>query len=369
MADVITLTPEQENIILEAFNKPDVPSIVDLIKLAFPGTEADGRSKWGRAIKILLSQRGLKATTTTEYIPVEKIELNDAQKEFIRNNRATMNPMEMGKILFNNPALSNLNIETRTISEYIKSLDITSPLPEIVAAPVNDVPEGEYSPPKSISGALQRVDKYVFTHGIDKETMTAQQKAGLEALLSYLNTFRFVHQINLYESQASRNLFESSFVRYTYDKPDLTEEEVDQYINVSHDNVSMSSTQVRMEHLSAMMDEVTTQDVDERARISMSLVEAINSLSTEYNQIAKRQQSLLGDLKQKRSDRIAQLRSANASILNLVQLWKEERSRLKLIHLADAKKELLKKSVGELSEMSELHARVLGLNPEEIING
>ena len=45
-----------------------------------------------------------------------------------------------------------------------------------------------------------------------------------------MHTFRFLHQIGTYNIETDRELFESSFVRYTWDKPDLTQEEVDQYI-------------------------------------------------------------------------------------------------------------------------------------------
>jgi hypothetical protein len=280
-----------------------------------------------------------------------------------------MAPVEMARILFNNPSISNLHVETRSVAECLRGIQVDRNA--INYGVQNDVPLEDYRAPKTVAGALQRVDKYVFSHGINKEQMTAQQKAGLEALLSYLNTFRFVNQINLYENQTARDLFESSFVRYTYDKPDLTEEEVDQYINVSHDNVAMAATQTRVERLSGMLDDSGTGsgDATDRARISMSLVEAIGQLNTELNQVAKRQKDLLGDLKQKRSDRIAALRSANASILNLVQLWKEEKSRKKLIHLAEARKKLVEKSFNELSAMEEVKARILGLDPNEILNG
>lgn len=368
--DKIILTPEQEKLVLDAFQaqgNQKSPSISDLVHLAFPTLQdVDGRSLQGRAIKTLLANQGLKATVKSQYSPVAKIELNDHQKEFITNNKIAMSAVEMAKILFNNSQLSNLNIETRCVAEFLRTVQSDEDVARVGQV---DTPLDDYHPPKTIAGVLQRVDKYVFNHGINKESLSAQHKSNLSALLSYLNIFRFINQINLYESQNARDLFESSFVRYTYDKPDLTEEEVDQYINVSHDNVAMAATQVRMEHLSTMLDEGTGSNADERARISMSLVESIGNLSTELNQVAKRQQALLGDLKQKRSDRIASLRSANASILNLVQLWKEEVSRKKLIHLADARKELLKRSADELSDLDEVRCRIMGINMDEIING
>ena len=308
----------------------------------------------------------MKAATKTVYTPVDRIELTEVQKEFIRNNKIAMGAVEMAKILFSNESLNNLNIETRAVAEYLRTVQSAEDIANVGRV---DVPTEDYRPPKTVAGVLQRVDKYVFNHGINKDGMTAQQKAGLEALLAYLNTFRFVNQINLYETQTARDLFESSFVRYCYDKPDLTEEEVDQYINVSHDNVAMAATQTRVERLALMLDEAGRGSADERARISMSLVEAIGQLNTELNQVAKRQKDLLGDLKQKRSDRIAALRSANASILNLVQLWKEEKTRLKLIHLADARKKMVEKAANELAGMEEIKARILGLDMNDILHG
>jgi len=368
--DNLTLTPEQEQLIISAFNNKtgrDIPSITELVHIAFPDQPLlDGRSLQGRIIKALLVSRGLRAQTRSAYAPVDKIELTDHHKEFINSVKGDMTAVEMAKIIFGNNALTNLNMETRVVAEYLRSIQNEE---DVARRGTVDVPSDNYKPPRSITGVLQRVDKFVFNHGIQKDQMTAQQKAGLEALLSYLNTFRFGHQINLYETQTARDLFESSFVRYTYDKPDLTEEEVDQYINVSHDNVAMAATQVRMERLSTMLDNTTCDNPDERARISMGLVESIGKLSVELNQVAKRQQGLLGDLKQKRSDRIAALRSANASILNLVQLWKEEKSRKKLIVLAEARQKALENAAHDLSTMEEIKARIMGIDIDEIVRG
>jgi hypothetical protein len=363
----IQLTPEQETLIWEAFSKDlsNPPSITELVKLAFPTLQdADGRGKEGRAIKSLLAVRGVKARTTNEYQPVPRIELPENHKEFIRNNRDKMTPVDLARTIFNVPDLNNSSVEARSVAEYMRTLPAIQNLSSTLA----DVPEDDYRPPKSVAGVLQKVDKYIFHHPIKKDEMTAAHKNALEALLAYMNTFRFVHQINLYESQTNRDLFESSFVRYCYDKADLTEEEVDQYIVLSHEAVNSSSIQTRIERLQALMEESTGNDND-RARISMSLVEAINTLQTEYNQCVNRTNTLLNSLKQKRSDRLAELRAGNASILNLIQVWKEEKSRHKLIHIADLRKAVLEKAAEELSTVEDVKARIMGHNPTELIHG
>ena len=64
------------------------------------------------------------------------------------------------------------------------------------------------------------------------------------------------------------------------------------------------------------------------------MVEAINTAQNEYHQSVNRQQKLLESLKEKRSDRLKNQLKENASILNLVEMWKSEESRTKMIKLA-----------------------------------
>ena len=197
--------------------------------------------------------------------------------------------------------------------------------------------------------------------------MLSREKKNVETLMKYLNTYRFVHQMNTYSSQIDRELFESSFVRYTYDKPDLTEEEVDQYIVMCIEVCIASNIQTRVERLQNMLDD--TADDTEGRRISMGLVEAISSRQQEYNQCVNRQQKLLESLKEKRSARLSKQVKENASIVNLVQLWKEEESRKKLLALAELRKKAVKQETEKLSSMDEIKARILGLSEEEVLDG
>jgi len=98
-------------------------------------------------------------------------------------------------------------------------------------------------------------------------------------------------------------------------------------------------------------------------------VEAVNSARTEYNQCVGRQQKLLNDLKVKRSERISKQVKENASILNLVQLWKDDESRKEMIKMADMRREVLKTEINKLSSMDDVKARIFGLTEEEVLDG
>jgi hypothetical protein len=104
-------------------------------------------------------------------------------------------------------------------------------------------------------------------------------------------------------------------------------------------------------------------------RIPMPLIEAVTSARTEYNQCVTRQQKLLNDLKVKRSERLSNLVKENASILNLVQMWKDEDTRKEMIKMADMRREILKGEVGRLSSMDDVKARIFGLTEEEVLDG
>lgn len=359
----IDLTQEQKDLIIKTWNdrKDNPPSLQELTQIAFPDIpNVDGRSKQGKAVKNFLASRELKVKTKSEYTPKDRIDFTQDQKDYIVNNAAMMTAVDLARELFNNYGLTNLSIEARSIQEYLDSL------PKNIQSNTSDREDdqGEYKPPKNLERALVRVNKYVL-NGLDKDKLTARQKKDLTSLISYLHTFRFSHQIGTYLTNEDRELFESSFIRYAYDKGDLTQEEVDQYIILSTEVVISANIQRTIQTLQEQID----NEVSSGNRIPMPLIEAVTSARTEYNQCVTRQQKLLNDLKVKRSERLSNQVKENASILNLVQMWKDEETRKEMIKMADMRREILKGEVGRLSSMDDVKARIFGLTEEEVLDG
>ena len=355
----LELTENQKALILKEWNSrlQNPPSLLKLTNIAFPDRKVDGRSKEGRAIKSFLASQDLKARGSHVYKAKDKIKLTEDQEEFIKNHVENMGANDISRIIFKNNELIPLSQETRTVNEYIKTLDLdTFQDPE-------DIPNSDYKPPKTFDRAFFRINKYL-NNVLDKKQLSPKQNKDIKALIGYLNTYRFCHQINSYSTETSRELFESCFIRYTYDKHDLTQEEVDQYIVLSAEVVIASTIQRRVERLQELLD-AAAEDSDGR-RLAMSMVEAISSAQTEYNQCINRQTKLLSDLKEKRSDKLKKAISANASILNLVEVWKSEEGRKKLIKLAELRKEVVKEEVDRLTSMDEIKARILGLNEGDV---
>lgn len=357
----VVLTDEQEAQMLSMWNaSPNTPPGLKQLTQRLFGHECDGRSLEGRAVKRALAKHSLRAKST--YDKERELVLSEEQKIYITNNVKSMSAIEMARILFNDPHLSPLHGEVRIVNSYIKSI-----LPTVAFSPgqINEPPAGPYEPPKTITEALTRVNSYINLT-FDKDKLTPQQKKNLWMLIGYMHTYRFIAQMNTYVSENDRKLAEDAFVRATFDKPDLAQEEIDQYIEYANQVVNGFIVQRRSNQLQANLEDIASSN-DDNLKISMSLVEAIGKAGTEYQQCLGRQQKLLDDLKEKRSARLGKQIKENASILNLIQAWRSEEGRKELMKHAEKEQAAVASEVEKLSSLSDLKCRVLGLSKDEIM--
>lgn len=361
------LTSEQELILLDAWNKnpSNPPSLKELTQLIYGG-DFDGRSDEGKSVKQCLAKHNLRAKAASDADrKTDKIILSDEQKLYIVNNIDLNSSLDVAKIIFANPSLTNLNAETRAVNEFVKTLDtkIIYGGKEAVGA----VPSGDYEPPKTLDKALKKINEYVsFVQGVNN--LNAQQKKCVDKLIEYLHTYSFIRLMNTYDSQYDRKTCEDAFIRYTYDKPDLTQEEIDQYVELSNHIVQGYKIQRRSETLQKQLETITSNDA-EQMKISMSLVEAIGKASTEYHQCLDRRKKLLESLTQKRSSRLDSQIKESASILNLVQMWKNEEERQELLKIAALEQKSIADEVERISNISEIKARLMGLTKEQALYG
>ena len=263
--DEIVLAPEQEVSIDDFYEDKGVTAIKELVGLIFPNIDEkfrDGRSIYGKAIKSYLASKGKKTVATSD--KKEGYNLNQEERDFLYNNCSTMKVSDMCETLYGEK-INPSDRRFRACSDFVKTIDGKVVLSEIV----REVSPSDYLPPKNETKAISRINKYVH-EGIDKNNLKASDKKNISRLIAYMHTYRFLHQISNYASQDNRELFESSFVRYTHDKPDLTQEEVDQYIVLSAEVVIASNIQVRVERLQELLDQAAEET--EGKRMAMSLL-------------------------------------------------------------------------------------------------
>jgi hypothetical protein len=368
------LYDEQKQRIRDCISLNPDATLTEITSYAYNDEKIDSRSKEGRLVKQFLLDNKIeyKNKSVTQR---ERVNLTEEQKEFIKNNYKGQNYVDLAKTLFSNDRLTHVTLECREVNSYIQELQKNDPdvpkdlLDNTMYVPSDrgtDSTSSAYFPPRRTDQTVFRINKYLNI-GWSADTLKASQQKMVDMLQRYLNTFSFCYQINTYKTNNDRQLFEDSFIRYTFDKPDLSQEELDQFIVLCTEVVTAATILQQVEDLRDMLRNSTSDG--EGRNIKMQLNEAISNLQTEYNQCRTRQQKLYKSLVDDRAQRIKMRQEENASILNLVQAWKDEERRKGILVLAEAQKKNLHEEAKRLSSMDELKAVIRGINTDEMVNG
>jgi len=225
----------------------------------------------------------------------------------------------------------------------------------------DEITGDRYAPPKIMTTLVKKVNKVVFKD-FDLDKINVQDKKCLECLLTFLSAPRFIQVINAYSTKQNRELLESEFIRATWDKPDLTADELNLYINVCMDYVNLKEIEQQKQKLNLMFDDTEGQN-----DLTMRLTEMLKTKSEEYNQCTNRIDKMVAKLNGERSKRIANQQQRNASVLALVNLFQEEEERRLMLRMAEMQKVGVKEEADKLEQMTDWKARVLGITRQEII--
>jgi hypothetical protein len=344
----------------------DKMNLKELVIKVTGDPEQTGLTKEGRAIKqFIFTINPYAKIKTTKYIAKnEFVELDENQKLFVRNNLGKMRWVEMAQMIFGEPSITQLHKEAIAVYDYVNTLD-----PNAIPQDERRHEEVEYRPPTTIGALVSRVNKYrkKYNDGklvaIDRDNLRPVEVKNLQGLMGYLDTYRFIQQASKYIKLQDRELFESSFIRFCYDKPDLLEEEVDNYISLCAETVTITQIERTIQLLDNELEEALRGN-DDKKKLSMTFVETINGQREKLNQAKKTYAALNDKLVTARSKRIDDKHQQNATILNLVEAVKSEENRIRLLKIAEKQKLLEEGEVDELSNMDHVVALIAGITKE-----
>ena len=349
----IFLTSEQESFILN--NYKIIKDLNALTQRCFDDDSLDGRTKQGKLIRAFLVKNKLNYKTT-KHVKVDSIELTEANKHFIiQSAEQGMSSFAIAQLIFPDKDVKKLGAEQRAVLEHIRSVN------------ENFIPSQEtglltsYSPPKT----HPRLIKKIFDstgYQIDELRMSRQHKNCLDKLAINLSNSRFIKIMNNYTSRDDRNLFEEEFTRLTWDKPDLTADEINLYLNVCKEIINLEVISKHLNKLNDLFDQA-----EEQQEMSVRLAEIIKAKSGEYHQCENRIENLTKKLQGDRSERMKNKQRENSSILSLVQMFQEEEERKNMVHMAEMQKKLVSTEANRLEGMAAFRARVLGISKEDVI--
>tara|TARA_Y100000592_G_scaffold67488_1_gene104866 strand:+ start:12374 stop:13438 length:1065 start_codon:yes stop_codon:yes gene_type:complete len=347
------LTDLQKAYIEENYQKK--PDLIALTRAVFNDDSLDGRTREGRMVRAYMIEKSLDYTTT-KHKKVDKIKLSDEQLQFIETYASEgMSAFEIAKMLFPHDPISPLSKQTIVIADYIKS---EVPGGVVQAESALGV---KYEPPKNLEQVVFVVNRYVGS-SLKLKELTLKNKKNIESLLNFFNSPRLAFVVNNYNDSLDRELFEAEFVRAVWDKPDLTNDEINLYINVCVDYINLKNISSHIEKLNRMFN-----DAEEQQDMTVRLAELLKTKSEEYNQCEKRMESLIQRLNGDRAKRIASKKEENTSILTIVNLFQEEKEREIMLKMANMQKEVIRDEAENIESMPSWKARVLGVSKGDVI--
>ena len=338
--------------------------IKELTRMVFSNPVLDGRSIECKAVKLHLASLGRVA------IPVplaasKSFSLSEEQREYIQNNYASSTPLEMARLLFGDPNLLINSAENKMVLTYCRQLDPNYKKGE-------ETVEGQFESPKNIKELIEKVNKYAINPKkdgkpiYDPDNLSSNDKKQLQGLLGYMKLTLFRTEGNKYMRKDDRELYESTFVSVCWDKPDLLSEEAIQYITFAAETVKYA----QIERLIGLLDERLRSMLETPGgKINMSEVELLNSVREKSNASMKQSSALLKSLIGERAKRLNDRIQSSASMHNLVEMWRKEDDRRRIIQMNERKqKAALKAEVERLSDMDALKSEIFGLSKEDILN-
>jgi hypothetical protein len=354
MSKKIILNEDQQRFVIEMFKT--TPDLRVITQKLFENETLDGRSQEGRAVREFLSKENLKYKTSVQERAGE-VSLSKSDKEFLMSDsvKGGMSALEIARLVFKDGSIPSLSMKHRCVVDFLKNFR-----PDVSNA--NEIITKEsWGPPNTIKKALKKVNQWCGVALIE-ETLPRKQHKLMEQLINHLRSPRFHHFINQYTTVADRNLFESEFVRAVWDKPDLTNDELNLYVTVC-------TNYVRQKHIQARIDKLNTllNDSDSERDVTMRLTELIKATSEELNQCEKRIESLTKDLNGSRQVRLKAKGEENGSIFALVEAFTDKEERDRMVMMAELSNKLTEEEADRLESMDDYKARVLGISKRELL--
>ena len=351
--DKISFSDEDKKKVMEIAK--EFPDLNTITRKFFNDENLDGRTKQGIAIRSLLASNKIQYKTS-KYEKVGELPLTTEQEQFIEDQAGNgISALRIAELLYPDRPISAMGLEHRTVGGHIRNSDCEN------NAVSDDAMFVKYQTPRSIERVINRINE-ATGEKINKERFSRHHKICAEKLSINLINSRFQKIINCYTSQEDRNIFEQEFIRMTWDKPDLTADEVNLYMNVCKEIINLETISRHLDKLNKMFEE--TQEQNE---MSIRLAEIIKAKSGEYHQCEGRVESLIKKLQGDRRERISSRQRENASVLSIVQLFQDEEERGNMIKIAEMQKLLVTEEGKKMESMVEWKARILGISLDDAV--
>lgn len=288
----------------------------------------------------------------------ETVFLDENAQRYIRKNAAIHRPLDMARVLFGDPNLKNLSKECKTIEKFVKILGLGFSMGEGEVR--------EYKVPKTDSKIIEKINNADPSANFKEGSLNGAQTKMVANLKSFLGNSRFLSLMNSIYDEGERALFENEFVATAYNKMDMTAEDLQACITLAYHYLLEKRIQ---NHLIILDAELMESVQDKDASLKMTLTEAYGKKSDELDKCVKRIQSLQKSLSKNRADRLTAMADANKSLTSMVEMWKEEETRKRMLLIAKATELAVDSEMKRLENEESFIASIYGISQDEISDG
>lgn len=350
------LSSEEKDRIRVAWNK-GLKKLSEIMEFVWgPGEKKNSL----RAIALkeyLGNELNLKQAKEVKYNKKDPIQLTEAHKEYIVSNAIRSKPLQLVRFLFGDEKLTPFSMEYKAVREFYDSLD------EKLKMPDERTDDTKYSPPRNDTQTIARINRYT-EQNLVFEKISQRYKDYLTKTSRYCRVYRFIYEMNRLKTPEERDLMESDFIKCVWNKPDLSEEDLDMYITVAVWLVDIQRMKGELETLQKYSEE---QMEEKNGNINLALTTAHKELRTEIRHKEEKRNHILEKLTGARKDRMLQGGGANLTLTSFVELWREKEKRDKFIELAERRKDKLREELRDISTMEAAKFEIWGLAPEEML--
>lgn len=372
---VVELTVVQQEVVRA---KWDTVSQLDIVREIFLDSALDLNSPQGRAVKKFIASIDGAVSEKPKELSEKQTELTPEQKTNIEAMLDTDSPppvKEIVKTLF--PDVKNitpLHREWRLVYNHVRTLN-----EEKVDIWDEPVEFRRYRAPVTFSGMIGMCNRYIgnpINPGkalYDAANIKKIHENNLKAMLSYMQTTKFILQGSQYDRKADRELFEETFVRQIHDKAaDLIPEEVDMYIALASETVEISKMERDVRQYERVVKDYMDGDFDgeKRATLSKPFVDALTALRVKWGESKKRHSDIIKSVAGSRKDRVSARDDRGVlDIVTLIQMWCDEQEREKMLIIAQKEHEADGKEFDRIETVDDIIARMMGMTREEAMTG
>ncbi len=373
-APQITLTEAQQDIIRMYWDKDPLDVVA---QKAFGNPALTLNSPETLVVRAFVATLGESPKPVAPVKREKPVALTEDQKNNIRVLMEQDEPptvKEVVEMIYGEiPDLSHLHGEYRLVHAFIK--EIREDALDMWDEPVD---RRRYNPPVKLQSVIGLANRYVGNPHepgralYDLAQLKKNQEANLHALLSYLQTSHFVTRACLYQKQADRDLFESTFVRHVHDKAaDILPEEVDIYITIAVETVRVS----QFDRDIALQERVRNNALESangdenKVKLSMSLVESISTMMTKRDSSSKLVLTLINNVAGKRAERLNSKGGNVDMLINWLNLWMAEKTREDMLAMAEKHREEDEQEFDRIKNLDQMVALMAGLSKEEAATG